>query len=221
MRNRPIQSKLRSRKGATLTLALMLLLVTSTVTAVALSTAVTTAKRERARRDTQQTLLTLQSAITMVRDQFTDSKAQIFEDKQGNGVPTITAAFTEGPLRSEQHPLSENVETWLKSAYQLDCADVDPGPIEVGSFTVSAKVDDEQLEDVIVQVRIHGNNHTKEESFMDFQIELIGTLADSDSSDQLLLKLDTDVYRSKTSRNNGTTITTRNTTEIYWRPEGD
>ena len=222
MRNGIIRNKLRSRKGASLALALMLLLVTSMVTAVVLASAVTTAKREKSRKDTQQALLTLQSAVTMVRDQFTDSRATIIEVKETEDSisGTTDVSFTAGSLRTPAgeltNPLSAASLLALKEAYDLNCSGGrNPTPIPVGTFTVSAQVGEEELEPVSVAVTMLGNKHDQEESYMDFQIELVCTVGDRD--ERLDIKLDTDVSRS-VSRSKGSVVTV---TEITWRPEGE
>ena len=222
MRNSSIRNKLRSRKGASLTIALMLLLVTSTVTAVVLASAVTTAKREKSRKDTQQAMLTLQSAITRVRDQYKESTATIIKTvESGQGIPRLNVSFSSGPLRyssgSAPHPLSEKTIEALETAYNLDCSHLagEEIPTPVGSFQVSATVDGKTLDTVTVDVTILGNNHIDEESYMDFQIELVGRIEGRD--ERLDIKLDTDVYETMSS-SGGRTITD---TRITWRPEGE
>ena len=222
MRNSSIRHKLRSRKGASLTIALMLLLVTSTVTAVVLASAVTTAKREKSRKDTQQALLTLQSAITMVRDQYRESTATIIRTVEGGqSIPRLDVSFSAGPLRNPSggtpHPLAEQSCEALKTAYLIDCSGLsgDEVPTEVGSFRVTATVDGKTLDPVTVRVTMLGNNHTEEESYMDFQIELVGRIEGRE--ERLDIKLDTDVYETMSS-SGGRTITD---TRITWRPEGE
>jgi len=222
MRNRPVKNKLGSRRGATMALALLLLMIASMVTAVVLTSAVTTAKRMKARKDTQQALLTLQSAVTMVRDQYTESTAEIVETRVQGGVPTYSVKFIAGPLKTAatgtQHPLSAASLEALRTAYTTDCSDADnpPKPIAVGSFGVSAVVGEETLENSNVAISMLGNKHGKEESYMDYQIELICSI--DGREEQLDIKLDTDVYSSKTTRRDGTTIIT---TQVNWRPEGE
>ena len=228
MRKTTIGKKLRSRKGASLALALMLLLVTSMVTAVVLASAVTTAKRERSRKDTQQTILTLQSAIALLRDQYTGSKVTIISETEGSGaIPKVTVSFTSGPLKSSgsgnQNPLSKASLDALERAYLTNCADIEPDEevlIPVGNgFSVSAQVGDDEegtLENVNVSITMRGNRHSPEESYMDYQIQL--TCGVDNSNEQLSLKLDTDVSKNSSTDKSGKTT---EYTEISWRPEGE
>ena len=219
MRNRPIKSKLRSRRGASLTLALMLLLVTSMVAAVVLASAVTTAKRVRSRKDTQQSLLTLQSAVTTIRDQFPASEAEITETRQGDGLPSISVRFTSGPLSDAEHPLAEKAKKALREAYEPNVYGISnesPAVLDPNGFTVRSQVGEEALQDVNVYITMLGNNHDSEEGYMDFQIELLCSV--NGGEEQLDLKLDTDVHNT-TIRQNGVVVMRQKT--ITWRPEGE
>lgn len=211
MTMKKLKAKLKSNAGASMALALVLLMITTVLTAVAVSSAVTTAKRGKSRQETQQTILSLQSALVLMRDEFTGSTAKVeetFRKTDGSAISIKKEVVFSGSLSSlaADNPLRLAIQNAILQAYA--------GLSHEFVSTVGATVGSETLESVAVKVSMERNGHSNEDNVQDYQVTI--SCSSADAKELLSVDLDSSVKKETKEESNGYKIVTT----IEWTPGG-